>query len=265
MPKRIKKSGKPKRIFKKKAAKPMKKMVRSICKAVTQRQAEKKVTVYQTGFSVSGNTTTSGLQYYPMTPYGGYMQIAQGLGQGDRIGNNIRTVKATLKYVIYALPYSAGNNPTPIPQEVRLWFFSQKSSNTLPVTNLADFINTGNSSTSLSGTLLDLNRLVNSDVYTYLGHRTHKVFTAQFNSGAAGTTPTASFYGNNDFHFNARGTIDMTPWFPKVIKFNDSNNNPNSRLVVMLAQSINADGSVQAVGTFPTTMNFQITFKYTDD
>lgn len=236
----------------------------SFVKRVISRQTEHKVAIFQQGFGIGGYFASFGNQIAALTPYNSVgLTIAQGTGQGDRVGDRIRTVKAVLRYTIYPNAYHATINPVPTPQNVRIWFFGQKSSNTLLATNPPNFAQTGDSSTTLTGTILDLNRVVNRDVYTYYGHRTHKLgYSINQASGAA--TSNAQF-ANNDYKLNIQGYVDLTKWFPKLIKYNDTDQNPNSKLIMMLVESVNADGSAQTtVGVTPANINYQITYTFSD-
>lgn len=246
------------------ASVPRKKAEVRLVKQVVSRMAEKKVAIFQNGFGISGNTTQMASQIYPVTPYNSVgLTISQGGGQGDRQGDRIRTVRAILRYTIYPNAYHATINPVPTPQNIRIWFFGQKSSNTLLAVNPPNFAQTGDSSTTLNGSILDLNRVVNRDVYTYYGHRTHKLGYAI--NQATGAASSNAQFANNDYKLNIQGYVDMTRWFPKQIKYNDTDQNPNSKLIMMLVESVNADGSAQTtLGVYPANINYQITYHYTD-
>lgn len=230
-------------------------------KQVVTRTEEKKVTIYQNGFTFGGGSLGSNI--FPISPYNVTgLAISQGTGQGDRIGNKIRTNSLIMRYTIFPNAYNATTNPTPIPQNIRLWFFSVKGSNTLLATNPANFIQTGDSSTTLSGTVLDLNRIVNKDLYTYLGHRTHKLGFATYTG--TGGNPQFGYSANNDYELNIQGYMNLTKMCPKIIKFNDTDQNPNSTLVQCLIECVNADGTSQTSLLKPCTLNYQLSYTYTD-
>lgn len=253
-----------KKTIKKAVKKAKKQRFTRMVKQVISKQAEHKVVIFQNGFGVSGNTSQFSGQIQPLTPYNSVgLTIAQGTGQGDRIGDRIRTVRCVLRYTLYPNAYHATINPVPTPQNVRIWIFSQKSSNTLLNTNPPNFIQTGDSSTTLNGSILDLNRIMNNDVYTYYGHRTHKLGYA-INQASGAATSNAQ-YANNDYKLNVQGYIDLTRYFPKQIKYNDTDQDPNSKLIMMLVESVNADGSAQTTGgVYPANMNYQLSYTFTD-
>lgn len=233
-----------------------------LIKRVINRQAETKIANFQDGFEISNaNIGTNNIQ--PLTPYALVgLSIGQGTGQGDRIGNKITMRSLIMRYIIFPLEQDPITNPTPTPQLVRIWFFSQKQSNTLLGANPPRFIQNGDTAASLTGTLIDMNRIINNDEYTYLGHRTFKIGYANY--GGTGTNAAAQSFSNNDYKLNHVGTINLTKMCPKIIKFDDTDNTPNSRLVMMLVQCVNADGSASGSTDLRIGYNYDLTMKYKD-
>lgn len=231
-------------------------------KKVMTRQEEKKT---QTSFDIielgAYTGTNMPAQIIPITPYdvSGPI-IAQGTGQGDRIGNKIRTVSCWVRGVIYPNPQGA-NNPNPMPQEVRVWFFSVKENISQP-TSLPYFFQNGNTNSFPVGTLIDLTRMINTESYTYKGHRTYKVGFSNY--GATGSQPLQQTFSNNDFKYNIKYNINVTGMIPKVIKFNDTDNNPTTKPVFMFWESVDANGDTQPITETPLQMNYTTTYVYTD-
>lgn len=253
-----------KRIVKKAISKAKKHNLTTLIKKVVRRDAETKIAVYQDGFEFGSGTITAS-NIIPITPYGSpFLDIDQGNGQGDRAGNRIRTKSCVLRYTLYPAPYNAVSNTDPKPMHVRLWFFSVKNNQTLLASNPPNFIQNGDSSTSLTGTLTDLNRIMNNDVYTYLGHRTHKIGTQNVITNTVTSLANNQYFQNNDFKYNQQGFVNCTKMCPKQIKFNDTDNVPTTKLVMVLWECVNADGSSQGALQLPCFINFQVTFKYTD-
>ena len=56
--------------------------------------------------------------------------IPQGTGQGDRIGNRIKTKKLMFKRTLVPLPYDGTFNPVPQPVQVKMWIFYDKTNPT---------------------------------------------------------------------------------------------------------------------------------------
>lgn len=236
-------------------------------KRVVQRTEEKKINSFVTTLTNLGavtNSTFSINNIFPITPYPTVgISITQGVGQGDRVGNRVRVVSSILRYTIFPKPYDSLLNATPQPQDVRLWFFSIKNTNDIPTTNPTDFVQSGSGSQALTGTIRDLNRVMNTDQFTYLGHRTHKVGIAAWVT-TPGLSSNYGAYSNNDYKFNVQGYINLTRMIPKVIKYDDTDTVPTSKACFCLVEAVNADGTSQGVNTYPCTMTYQITMRYTD-
>lgn len=233
-------------------------------RAIIQRTEEKKV-AQVTGTLIFGAYTSSSLvnNINPVTPYVPGIQILPGTGQGDRIGNKIRTVSHTINGVIVPNGYDAVLNPTPSPQEVRVWFFSLRNSNTLPAT-LPGFFQAGSSSQTPTGNLLDLTRKINTDVYIYRGHRTYKLGNS-INAASAGSLVARDHYANNDFKYNIKFNWNLTSMVPKNVTFNDSNNTATSKAVFWFIETVNADGTAQPAAALPATIYYTNMVTYTDD
>lgn len=259
---RVKKRSSAKKSVKKAVARVRKQPLVKLIKNVIKRQEETKIAVYQDGFNFGGGAINAS-NIVPLTPFTSpYLSIVQGTGQGDRIGNRIRVKSAIFRYTLYPSPYNAVTNIIPIPQHVRLWFFSVKESNSLLASNPPNFIQNGDSSSSLTGTLTDLNRVMNNDLYTYLGHRTHKIGYAEyFGTGASAAN---EYFRSNDYKLNVNAQVNLTKMYPKQIKYNDTGTVPSSKLIMVLWESINADGSSPVALGLPCYINFQVTLKYTD-
>lgn len=252
----------PKAAVKKAVAVARKQPLVKLIKKVIRRQAETKMANFQDGFEISpANIGVNNIQ--PLTPYALVgLSIGQGTGQGDRIGNRITVKSLVMRFIIFPLEYDILTNPNPTPQIVRIWFFSQKQSNVLLAANPPRFIQNGDTAASLTGTLIDMNRVINQDEYTYLAHRTYKI--GYSNYGGTGTNVAAQSFTNNDYKLNIIGSINLTKLCPKIIKYDDTDNTPNSRLVMMLVQTVNADGSSTGSTDFKIGYNYDLTLKYND-
>lgn len=244
-----------------------------LIKQVMTRQEEKKIDLFRTTFTQVGNSTSSVWSTnnaFPLSPYTTLgIDIAQGTGQSGRIGNKIRVVSNILRYTIYPNPYNVTNNALPQPQDFRMWFFSNKNSNVLPSTPPTQFFQGDNADQAFTGNIADLNRIVNTDLFTYLGHRTHKVGFAGFlpaGGVSVGSSSTYAGYANNDYKLNIQGYVDVTKYMPKVIKFDDGtgNNTPVSKCIFCIMETVNSDGSTMSTVTYPLQFDYQLTLKYTD-
>lgn len=78
----------------------------------------------------------------PLTPQSGVLDITQGVGQGQRIGNSIKIKKLTMKGVMFPATYSVLTNFAPKPMEIKFWFGYQKNEPTVKPTNYELFFRT---------------------------------------------------------------------------------------------------------------------------
>lgn len=249
-----------------KAVKPTK-LMSDMVRQIVQRGEEKKVGTISGLVSLCAyNTANPSLasNIIPITPYAvSGIPISQGPGQNQRIGNKIRITSARVRGCLYPTPYGA-NNDNPCPQNVRVWFFTPKLYNVLP-TSLPSFLQGGSgNSTSPQGIILDMLRIVNTDAYTYRGHKDFKVAPATYGSNASGVPAQSWYFSNNDYQWNNFFDIDIAPYLPKVIEYNDADDTPYSKLVCMYWECVDADGSVQNINTTPVQLYYTNTLRYTD-
>jgi len=207
-----------------------------------------------------------------LTPGTGNLVIAQGTGQGDRIGNRIAVHKATLSFCILPEPNSASNNPS-LPQVVRLYFCRYKvfPTDTPPLPSIvggtATFFKRANTSEGFRGNLQDLNDEVNNDAFTLLGTKTYKVGTANVGgtNSATNSVPDYQYFANNDFKMFVVKKIDITKWMPKKIYFNDNVDQYAQNLgLFVLVQTIPANGITPLSTRQPIEFAYRINIDYKD-
>jgi len=162
----------------------------------------------------------------------------------------------------WVMPYQAITNPTPTPLMVRCWIFTRKDYQNIP-TNLPNFFQAGNSSIAPIGNIVDYNYQINTDVYTVYKTVDFKLGYAAF-VAAPGGIGASGYFSNNDFEMCDLRTLDVTPWFPKTIEWNDTTALPFSKPVFLTMESVCADGTTQSSGTYGMQMNFQIILEYSD-
>jgi len=171
-----------------------------------------------------------------------YTAIVQGLGQGDRIGNVIKTRSCFMNYSIAPYQYDAVFNPIPRPCIVMVFFGKLKNSKpTAPTSSdYAKLYQTGNSSIGPYSTPLDLIKAFNKDYFTIYKVFQHKLgFAINTNSGA---NVASASYANNDFKLMITNKVNLTKMCPKTLKFNDTTNTPTNDGLYMWALTVNADG-----------------------
>ena len=140
--------------------------VKSYVKTLLHKEIENKQGYYAaTTQNISAYNVSSSMLALPLHPNASYLSISSNTGAADRIGNKIRVVRATFNYLIRPEVYSASLNPTPTPQIVKLWLGYNKTTPLTQATANPNFIQTGNTSTSLTGYLIDIIKPVNKDLY----------------------------------------------------------------------------------------------------
>lgn len=177
----------------------------------------------------------------PMSPYPPTaslfgLNISQGTGQGNRIGNRVKLVSATIKYCYRPNPYFAGPggsvNVAPQPHLLRIYLFTLKDNQQLDTAAQAnsvfrtDFFNDGNSSQGATSTFDDIVRPFNTDVVTVHKVITRKIGNSASNVRADGTLNPATaqfqFFQNNDFKLYAHGTINVLKYQTTSPVWNDA-------------------------------------------
>jgi hypothetical protein len=214
----------------------------------------------------SGNTITSygvnsNLFVVSCCPYSA---ISQGTGQGARIGNEIKTRACYFNFVLRPAPYSASNNPIPIPQIVMIFFGKVKNSRALQPVNsdFAKLFQTGNTSQAPYSNTLDLIATLNKDWFTIYKTLQFKIGYAQTDA-VAGSNSAFEYYQNNDYKFNAVRKLNITKMMPKTFKFNDTTSQPTNDGLWMWAMCVPADGS-NGASAIPISMDFNMTYVYED-
>jgi hypothetical protein len=201
---------------------------------------------------------------YPMCPLTGFWTINQGVGQGARIGNIIKTRKVYLNYVLRPLPYSATTNPQPNPCEVQLMLGYVKNTPCFnPVSGDISFLfQSGSSSAGPIGTLRDIVSVINKDYWVIKKRWTHKVGYAAMEG--TGANPGNQFQANNDFKLNHVARIDITKHIPKTHVFNDGSSSTNTRNLFLMYYAVAADGGTYGANGQVANIEFWIDFHYED-
>lgn len=252
-----------KRVYKKRTAKRtgVSAGIRRYVKRTIHSQIENKIASKQDyNNTITSYTNNTSLLVLSMIPYA---NISQGVGQGDRIGNTIRTRKCMFNFVIRALPYSVGN-PIPVPQDVLIFFGKVKNSRAqAPISSdFAKLFQLGDSVQSPQSRLLDNVLTINKDWFSV-------VKTLRFKIGYSAVTGTganigANYYANNEYKWNQTLKLDLTKYCPKIVKFNDTTAQPTNDGLWMWAMCNNADGSVNNFDPSPIYMDYNISYTYED-
>lgn len=151
-------------------------------------------------------------------PLNAALTIAQGVGQGDRIGNKIRLVSAYLKIALTPSTESANNYPGPVYVRAMLMYDRQfPNTKPTPAAN-ADFFQNGNGTSGFAGSLQDFIRPINKDRYAVKWMRDYKIGHANYPDGGDAIFQQGN---NNDFKLLRRGSKNYLKYVRKMIKYND--------------------------------------------
>jgi len=207
-------------------------------KSVLASSAEKKTSGKIISFTVGGGNYGSNTNFY-VTPDTAAGVISQGTGIGSRIGNKVQTVRARIKGHFAPAPYNASSNPLPSPCWVRMYILSSKDQ---PVTNVnpsavsVPFYRTGQTTFKMNGALTDPWADVNKDAFTLHKSMLFKVGAASYVENP-GQSAGVGYYSNNDVSIGPSFDIDITPYFPKHIEWNDTTALPTSRAVYVALEA----------------------------
>lgn len=189
--------------------------------------------------------------------------IPQGAGQGQRIGNVIRTKSAWVKGIIYPLPYDVATNINPIPTELRMLIFKDKFNRTgQPAAVALDLFQTGSTAIGPQNDLADMILAVNKDRYQIYHDEILKVGNSNY-SGTGSVAALQSFT-NNDFGYNCQFNVDITKYLPKVVTYNDGSNDPMSDSLWMIFMPVQGGGGQFGSTQISTAMSWTADYKYTD-
>lgn len=194
--------------------------------------------------------------------YGGNLQVLQGAGNGQRIGNRIRHKSLTFNFVMRPRLYDVVNNTNPVPLMIRMVLFYERAAPTDDPNPTSDFFDLNNTATSIKGDPTDMIATFNTDKYRILAEKRFKLGPAQAILGPSGTT--APLYANNDYKLNIVHRWDVSKYLPKLVRYNDDSGFPSSRGVWCAIMLVPADGSPGLASNIPVAMKFWLQASYTD-
>lgn len=189
--------------------------------------------------------------------------IDQGVGQGQRIGNTIKTRKLLLKYVLYPSPYHATITDQPQPQEVIIWigYLRNNRLKTPDVSDFNTFFQNGSTTSAPYSNLWDVTLPVNMDLFHICKTIRHKLGTAIY-TDYNGIKP-QSYFANNDFKLNCSRSIDCTGYINKTLKFDDQISDPDTGLYMWMT-AVNSDGTTGNVNVSTVGMFYTVRYDYED-
>uniref|UniRef100_UPI004047FA97 hypothetical protein n=1 Tax=Polynucleobacter sp. TaxID=2029855 RepID=UPI004047FA97 len=247
--------------------------------SVIKRTAEtKSIQFYQDNIPVSDYPTgawlgsPAQLLTLPLTPDQYITPISQGNSAQQRVGNKIMLTKVALRGMITPRTYQTTNttespsNNAPEPFLFKIWIGYQKDTAYNEVSaSLPGFFQEGSASVAPSGTLMDVFRKINTDKYRVVATRTFKVGPQSIVTTQNGTvTANNQNYANNDFKFCQQFSIDVTKYCVKVLKYNDTNNQPNTRGLYWWVEALDPTGVSFTAGRFPASLSYELNIEYQD-
>lgn len=230
---------------------------------VVHRNVENKTVSEKNEINFAAYFVNADLKVQTISPAPSSLIINQGVGQGERIGNTIKTRKLLLKYVIFPNAYQATINDQPLPQEVIIWIgYLRNNRMKVPdATDFANFFQNGSGTSPPYSNLWDVTLPVNMDLFHVCKTIRHKIGHSVY-SDYNGIKP-SSYFSNNDFKLNASRTVDCTSYINKTLKFNDSSTVADTGLYMWMT-AVNADGSIAVYNVSTIGMFYTLRYDYED-
>lgn len=239
--------------------------VKSYIKRAIHVQIENKSIQINPGALSFGNVLESpDFNAYPMLPCSTFWTIPQGTGQGARVGNQIKTRKCYLNYVIRPLPYDAGTNPNPNPSMVRLMLgYVKNTPSFAPISgDISQLFDAGSTSVGPVGSLKDLISVYNTDYWTIKKSWTHKLGYA--NNSGTGSLAASQFFANNDFNLNVMKRMDITQYVAKTCVFNDTSATTNTKNLFFMFYAVTSTGTIASNVSLLCNIDYWIDYIYED-
>lgn len=251
--------------YRKKSAVKVSSSVKKYVRKAIHKQIENKSTFVSQTISFGSVLESSDLNMYPILWYPAYHTLANGVLDGNRIGNRVNIRKVYLRYALFPLPYDVGTNPTPVPTHIQLMLLRTKQNRSALVnsTDLGRLFQSGGSAYGPSGTLLDLNSSLNRDYFdaNHCKIWSHKLSTANI-QGSGGQLAYQTF-ANNDFKLNHVKKMDITKMFQKTVIFDDGQYVQNGN-VSFGFQSIASNNSATGATILNARIQYTIEIIYED-
>lgn len=231
--------------------------LRKYVKQAIAYMAEKKVVINHgenVAISVAvGATTPVALSLAP--------SIAQGTSQNQRIGNQVKVTKASIRGHIGLLPYNALLNPQPAPVHVKMWLCRYKKLNTDTIGStdiMSAFFDTGAGVAGFQGNIFDIEAFPNNDSWEVVTTKTVKIGA----SAGTNTIPStnAQYFDNSpsvtpfEFEFGSKLGVCL---------FNDATLIPTNKNLFLVFQPVLSTG-VASANLVPAELHYALKVEYID-
>lgn len=253
-----------KRALKKRIGKPkVSKSIKTFVNRAIAVKAENKIINIQSSVSLTGYNTDNTLRSIALTPNTSW-GIGQGVTQSTRVGNAITVKRIMFNYTLYPRNYDVSTYSVPKPGLVMLILCRVKNrpSDIPNSTDVSLLFQNGASASAPFATIEDNNRYFNKDYFDILKCWTHKLGNAAYTG--TGGFPQSQYYANNDFNFLYQRKMNIAKYIPKVMKFQDGTTSQTGKGIFLLAQYMNADGSVLTGGNIAADLKYYINFEFED-
>lgn len=258
-------------------------MARTI-RRVVGRMVETKVANYtQSNFALTGclssgfQGTIKVLNPCQSSPYGQYF-INQGTGQGQRVGNEITTIRATMSGVVHInTAWDGTQNYNMCPLYVLCLILRNKTpfadtQQTIYDISQNRLFQAGSSSTGLTGFLNDLTKEINTDQVQLLKRRVFRVGVSNVVSAFAVNSANNANqqFGDSQATISQMFRMDVTKCFYKKYQFNDATNDVAQKNTWVLWCPFRVDGNEILTslgarsGTIPCYVDYNIKYEYKD-
>lgn len=187
--------------------------------------------------------------------------LAQGTGQGERVGNQVSTVKAMLNLNITSIAISTSSGYVP-PIYFDIYIYKWKRSDNVGAIDLTKFLQYGNTSIPYDSTQVPPcgNLKVNADSFTL---KYHKRILLWNQTASQQNAPAGGALTNCSNLLNAKNlNIDITKFLNKNMKYQDAiTNTPNDNLWVSVVATPNDQdpgyNPSQVFGDFDMMLQYQ--------
>lgn len=236
--------------------------VTKIVKRTLNRSLETKVSTYYVNglrlYNISNDIASFRTNnYFYLSPTSSGARgciIAQGTGQGGRIGNELTVVKARTSFTLY--PYSASYSTTQ-GEPVDIMMFIVKFRNERVIGNIQSivenaFFQDGNNDLALVGDLQDTVMSINKDIMVQARRIIGKLGPAGYGAISAGQ------FLNNDYKYNLHYEIDTTKYLRNKYNFNDTDNDPYNGATMLIFSPVPPQNALEGA-THQTCM---ITYRH---
>jgi len=220
--------------------KPMMTFAKKVNQIISRNVENKRTLSYADQQSVVKTTATGIYNWYLLKDWNVKLfTISQGTNVQQRIGNEIKLKKWVIQGQIAPYQNTANLNandiiPSSITGTIDVYFGRLLNNN--EISNiLPGLFENGSSSSDPAGTQALIFRKINKDEYKIYWHKSFKMSPANFSAIVA--SGTANPLANNDFSLTRTFGFDVCKHICKnaVIKYNDSDNDPNNDMIRRLA------------------------------